>query len=81
MIHNRPPLPYAVAVPYYRSRVKMEKVSEDIPRSHARWMGQHLAQLSNRQISDAFRAAGYATFEVDGYTRKVRERINQLNSL
>jgi hypothetical protein len=81
VIHNRPPLPYAVAVPYYRSRVKMEKVSEDIPRSHARWMGQHLAQLSNRQISDAFRAAGYATFEVDGYTRKVRERINQLNSL
>jgi len=81
VIHNRPPIPYAVAVPYYVNRVKMEKVSEDIPRSHARWIGHHLAQLSNRQISDAFRAAGYTLFEVDGYTRKVRERINQLNSL
>jgi hypothetical protein len=81
VIHNRPPILYAVAVPYYVDRVKMEKVSEDIPRSHARWIGQHLAQLSNRQIGDAFRAAGYAPFEIDGYTRKVRDRINQLNSL
>jgi hypothetical protein len=81
VLNSRPPLLYAVAVPYYVKRTKMEKVSEDIPRSHARWIGQWLAQLSNSQIRDAFRAAGYSPGEVDGYSRKVRQRINQLNAL
>src|SRR5262245_14444125 len=81
VLHSRPPLLYAVAVPYYLNRTKMERVSEDIPRSHVRWIGQWLTQLSNNQIRDAFRAAGYAPFEVDGYSRKVRERIIQLNDL
>lgn len=81
VLNSRPPLLYAVAVPYYVKRTKMEKVSEDIPRSHARWIGQWLAQLSNSQIRDAFRAAGYSPGEVDGYSRKVRQRINQLNGL
>jgi len=81
VLNSRPPLLYAVAVPYYVKRTKMEKVSEDIPRSHARWIGQWLAQLSNSQIRDAFRAAGYSPGEVDRYSRKVRQRINQLNAL
>ena len=79
--HNRPPLLYAVAVPYYLKRVRMEKVSEDIPRSHARWIGQWLSRLSNGQIRDAFRAAGFLPAEVEAYTRQVRRRISQLNSL
>ena len=81
VLNSRPPALYAVAVPYYVKRVKMEKVSEDIPRSHARWIGQWLAQLSDSQIRDAFRAAGYTPGEVSAYSRKVRERISQLNAL
>lgn len=81
VLKSRPPIPYAVAVPYYLSRVRMEKVSDDIPRSHARWIGQWLSRLSHNQIRDAFRAAGYAPHEVNAYTRKVRERISQLNNL
>jgi hypothetical protein len=81
VLHNRPPFLYAVAVPYYVKRVEMEKVGEDIPRSHARWIGRQLSQLSDNQIKDAFRAAGYSSYEVDGYSRKLRGRINQLNSL
>jgi hypothetical protein len=81
VLHSRPPALYAVAVPYYVKRVKMEKVSEDIPRGHARWIGHWLGQLSNGQIRDAFRAAGYTPGEVDAYSTKVRQRISQLNAL
>ena len=81
VLHSRPPALYAVAVPYYVKRTKMEKVSEDIPRSHARWIGQWLAQLSSGQIRDAFRAAGYAPPDVAAYSHKVSERIRQLNML
>ena len=81
VLNSRPPLLYAVAVPYFYKRARMENVAEDIPRIHARWMGVWLAQLSAKQISDAFRAAGYAPSEVTAYTRKVLERIRQLNSL
>jgi hypothetical protein len=81
ILHSRPPIPYAVAVPYYVKRVRMEKVSDEIPRSHARWIGQWLARLSNNQLRDAFRGAGFSPVEVDAYARKVRERINQLNAL
>lgn len=81
VLHSRPPVIYAALVPYYIKRVRLEKITEDIPRAHARWIGQWLARLSNKQISDAFRAAGYAPREMNAYTRKVRERINLLKSL
>jgi hypothetical protein len=81
VLHSRPPVIYAVAVPYYHERAKMENVAEDIPRAHARWVGSWLAQLSAQQISDVFRAAGYAPHEVAAYSAKVRERIRQLNEL
>jgi len=80
-LHSRPPIVLAAYVPYYRERTRMGKVSEDIPRAHARWIGQWLSQLSQRQISDVFRAAGYGGSEVQQYSRKVRERIRQLNAL
>ena len=81
VMHSRPPFLYAVAVPYYVKRVKMEKVADDIPRAHAVWIGQWLARLSNKQITDAFRGAGFAPREADGYARKVGERISLLNRL
>lgn len=52
-----------------------------IPREHARWIGSYLARLSDKQISDAFRAAGFTPAEVDGFATKVREKINELKSL
>jgi hypothetical protein len=81
VLHSRPPALYAVAVPYYVKRVRMEIVSEDIPRAHARWIGGLLGRLSESQIRDAFRSAGYSPSEVNAYTRKVRERIVLLNRL
>ncbi|HKP11915.1 MAG TPA: hypothetical protein VJZ91_07375 [Blastocatellia bacterium] len=81
VLNSRPPVLYAFAIPYYIERTRMEKVAEDIPRAHARWIGQWLARLSDRQLSDAFRAAGYAPREASAYAAKVRERISQLERL
>ena len=80
-LSTRPPAPYVVSLPYYAERTKMAKIAEDIPRAHARWIGSWLARLSDRQIGDAFRAAGYPAPVVNAYTRKVRSRILTLNKL
>lgn len=45
------------------------------------WMGGWLSQLSDQQISDAFRAANYTPDQVDLLTRTVRARTNELLSL
>ncbi len=81
VLHNRPPLLYAIAIPYYRSRTRMEKIGEDIPRAHARWIGQWLGRLSAAQLNDAFRAAGYTSQEANAFAGKVRARIRQLQNL
>ena len=81
VLRSRPPILYAVAVPYYIKRTRMEKVADDIPRAHARWIGQWLARLSDKQIRDAFLGAGYEAQEANAYAGKVRERIRRLNSL
>jgi hypothetical protein len=52
-----------------------------IPREHVKWIAGYLAQLSDQQISDAFRAAQFSPAEVEGFTRKVREKINELQQL
>jgi hypothetical protein len=63
------------------SRLRLRGIGKRIPRTDVRWMGQLLAQLSPEQIRDAFRAAGYSTQEVEGFTRVVEERITALNKL
>ncbi len=52
-----------------------------VPRADAKWIGGWLAQLSDSQISDAFRASGFSQEEIDGFTKKVREKIDELNQL
>jgi hypothetical protein len=81
VMNTRPPVIYAFAMPYYVKRSRMESITEDIPFEHARWIGRLLAGLSTEQISDAFEAAGYTSYEVRAYTNKIRERIQRLNRL
>ena len=80
-LKTRPPAPYVFSFPYYAERTKMAKIAQDIPRAHARWIGSWLARLSDRQIADAFRAAGYETAIAEAYMRKVRSRIVVLTKL
>jgi len=66
---------------YYRHEVNKEKAMRGIPVAHARWIGSLLSQLSDQQLRDAFRAAGYSESVQDSYVAALRERINQLRDL
>lgn len=48
---------------------------------NAVWLGSLLARLSDAQIADAFRAAGFAPVEIALFRLTVRRRINELRNL
>jgi len=60
---------------------KNRGLMKDITVNDAIWIGSWLAQLNDRQIKDAFRAANYRPDQVDLLTRVVRARTNELLSL
>ncbi len=66
---------------YGKSQANKEKVMSNIPVEDARWMGTQLARLSDAQLGDAFRAAGYDRATADGFVAAIRGRINQLTGL
>ena len=68
-------------VGFYRARARMEQLTKHIPRSDARWLGQRLTRLSEKQLRDGFRAAGYTPSEVDGYTKALQRRLAELSAL
>jgi hypothetical protein len=73
--------PAAIVVPVYVERARRRNVAKDIPLEDAKWLGQKLAQLSEQQIADCFRSAGYTREEVEAYTKAVQTRISALNAL
>jgi len=48
---------------------------------NAAWIGSQLSKLSDEQLRDSFRAAGYDRGTTEAYVRTLRSRINQLNQL
>ncbi|HTC86690.1 MAG TPA: hypothetical protein VK686_00260 [Bryobacteraceae bacterium] len=63
------------------SRMGLRWIGRDIPRQNARWIGDLLGQLSQDQIRDAFRSAGYEGPELDGFTTDFEQRIAELKKL
>jgi hypothetical protein len=59
---------------------KQDHLMKNIKVEHARWLGRQLRQLSNKQISDAFRAANYSRSDVRLMTNAVKKKIAQLNA-
>lgn len=80
VMHSRPPFFFIVNVPYYLKRTHMEDITKRISRSDARWFSGLISQLSDRQIEDAFRCAGYSDTEVRGFASVVRKRITELSN-
>jgi len=80
-VPTRPALFYSVSLPEFIHRLHLRWIGKQIPRSDAKWIGQLLAQLTPVQIRDAFRAAGYAPDEAEGFARVVLQRIAELNGL
>ena len=48
---------------------------------NARWIGDWLAKLSDKQLSDAFTSAGYDLQNVAIYVKAVKDRIAELENL
>ena len=80
-LSSRPFFLTAVDVPNYVTRTKMQGIAKHISRTHAKWLGQLLGQLSTEQIRDCFRAGGYSPEEVAGFAKVVQGRIADLNRL
>ena len=77
----RPTLLILPALPEFIRRVHMQWIGDKIPREDARWLGALLGRLSDGQIKDAFRAAGYDAQTTESYARVIRIRITELNAL
>ena len=67
--------------PYYFRQRKATNTMNKVPVEHAAWIGSQLAQLSDNQLRDSFRAAGYDRATTETYVRAMRGRINELNRL
>lgn len=60
---------------------KDKQALEGITVENARWMGNLLGKLSDKQLSDAMHAGGFSDADVGTYVRATRDRINQLRNL
>jgi hypothetical protein len=65
----------------FRYGGKNRGLFKNISLADAKWVGNLLSRLSDRQLRDAFRAANYSPAEVDMLTGAVRRRIYELIEL
>ena len=63
------------------TRRRADDVLDGVKVEHARWMGNLLGRLSEKQLTDAFRAGGFTESEVVTYVNEIRNRIRQLQDL
>ncbi len=71
----------AIFPPYYLRQRRATNRMQNVPAEHAAWIGSILGQLSDNQLHDSFRAAGYDRATTEKYVRAMRSRINELNHL
>jgi hypothetical protein len=67
--------------PYFFRQRRATNAMQKVPVEHAAWIGGQLSQLSDNQLRDSFRAAGYDRATTEAYVRALRSRINELNRL
>lgn len=78
---GRPSWIYLFAPGDYFSRLGMQWIGRRVPRADVEWIAGLLAQLSPRQVHDAFAAADYTPAAVAGFTQALEQRIGELESL
>jgi hypothetical protein len=79
VLSSRPLFITAIDIPNYASRTHMQNIVKDIPVADAKWLGKLLEPLSDEQLRDCFRAAGYSPEDVESNAAMVKERIRALN--
>jgi hypothetical protein len=67
--------------PYYFMEMHRRWIGKHIPREDAKWVGSMLAQLSETQLRDAFRAANFPPDQIDGFVTVLQKRIGELQAL
>ncbi len=67
--------------PYLIRQHKATTTMNKVPVQDAAWLGNRLSQLSDDQLRDAFRAAGYDRQTQEAYVRALRNRIDELAKL
>jgi len=67
--------------PYFFRQRKATNSMQKVPAGDAAWIGGIMGQLSDNQLRDSFRAAGYDRATTEKYVRAMRSRINELNRL
>ena len=65
----------------FSQRLRLRWIGKNIPRADAKWIGQLLSRLSEDQVRQAFRAAGYSSEEVEKFTEAFEARVRELNGL
>ena len=80
-VPSHPELLLAFDTPEFVNRMGLRWIGRDIPRKNVRWIAELLGQLSDQQIRDAFRSAGYLGPELDGFTFAFEHRISELKKL
>lgn len=68
-------------VNFHITRRQAKQAVSGVPVEHARWLGNLLARLSEKQLHAAFRAGGFAPDEISLYVREIRARVAQLQML
>jgi hypothetical protein len=80
-VPSAPGSAWALDIPEMSHRLGMVWIGRHIPVEDARWIGSLLARLSPEQVRDAFRAGGYSSDEVEGFSQLLEGRIQALNNL
>ena len=65
----------------FRFSGKRQGLFDDITIAQARWVGDLLAQLTDQQIQDAFRAANYTPEQIRMLSDALKSRITELETL
>ena len=78
-LSSRPLFITAIDVSNYATRTHMQDIVKEIPVADAKWLGKLLESLTDEQIRDCFRAAGYSPEDVEANAATVKERIRNLN--
>ncbi len=70
-----------VGVVPYAKRASLDWIGRKIPRDDVRWIASLLAQLTHKQLVDAFRAGNFPPDVIDMYVSLVESRIAELKAL
>ncbi|HKE04281.1 MAG TPA: hypothetical protein VKE91_09485 [Blastocatellia bacterium] len=66
---------------FYSQRTSVRKTLNGVSVESARWMGNWLGRLSDKQLADAFCASGFSDAETRLYVSVLRARIMELQQL